>query len=92
VSKLQTLIATCGKPMLAIGLHSDDVRRALAEHRVAWIALERHLGADRASITFAGTDGPDLVFLREIPAHLRDTIADPSWTKPDDVLAAIGVE
>ena len=89
---MHALIAKCGKPMLAIGLHTDDVRRALAERRVAWISLERHLGADRASITFGGTDAPDLVFALPIPDELRVAIADPAWTKPDDVLAAIGVE
>jgi len=78
--------------MLAIGLHTADVQRALAERRVAWIALERKLGTDRASITFEGTDGPDLVFPREIPAELRVAIADPAWIKPDDVLASLRVE
>ena len=36
MTKLQTVIATCGKPMLAIGLHTVDVQRALAERRVAF--------------------------------------------------------
>jgi hypothetical protein len=92
VKKLQTLIAECGKPLLAIGLHTDDVKRALAEQRVAWIEIERTMGVDRCRIVFAGDDTPDLVFQKPIPDSLRETIEEPSWVKPDDVLASIGVE
>ena len=92
MSKLQTLIATCGKPFLAIGLHTDDVQRALHENRVAWIELELMMGVDRCRIVFAGGDKPDLVFGKPIPAALRETIEEPGWVKPDDVLASIGVE
>ena len=92
MSKLQTLIATCGKPLLAIGLHADDVQRALREGRVAWIELERTMGVDRSRIVFVGDETPDLVFGKPIPHELRETIEEPGWVKPDDVLASIGVE
>jgi hypothetical protein len=93
VSKLQTLIATCGKPLLAIGLHTEDVQRAQREGRVAWIEIERSLGVDRSRITFsAKNNAPDLVFGTVIPAHLRETIEEAEWVSPDDVLASLGVE
>ena len=92
MSKLQTLITTCGKPLLAIGLHGDDVRRAHAERRVAWIELDRRMGADRCRVVFDGTKAPDLVFDRPIPDELRVPIEDTSWVSPDDVLAALRVE
>jgi hypothetical protein len=93
VSKLQTLIATCGKPVLAIGLHTDDVQCAFREGRVAWIEIERKLGVDRSRIVFVGDDAkPDLVFDKPIPHELRETIEEPGWSSPDDVLASIGTE
>ncbi|HEY5922621.1 MAG TPA: hypothetical protein VIV11_13160 [Kofleriaceae bacterium] len=92
MSKLQTLIAACGKPLLAIGLHNQDVEAAKRERRVAWIEIERTMGVDRCRITFTGDDAPDLVFPKPIPDELRETIEEPGWVKPDDVLASIGVE
>ena len=92
MSKLQTLIASCGKPFLAIGLHTDDVQRAMREGRVAWIEIERTMGVDACRIVFAGDETPDLVFGKPIPHELRETIEEPGWVKPDDVLASIGVE
>lgn len=92
MSKLDVLIATCGKPLLAIGLHTDDVRRAHAEKRVAWIELDRAMGADRCRIVFDGTKAPDLVFDTSIPDALRAPIEDASWVSPDDVLASLRVE
>ena len=92
MSKLQTLIATCGKPFLAIGLHTDDVQRAMREGRVAWLEIERTMGVDQCRILFVGDDTPDLVFGTPIPQELREPIEEPGWVKPDDVLASIGVE
>ena len=92
MSKLQALIARCGKPLLAIGLHTDDVKRAMAERRVAWIEIERSMGADQSRIVFAGDETPDLVFQLPIPDELREPIEEAGWVKPDDVLASIGVE
>lgn len=92
MSKLQTLIATCGKPLLAIGVPAGDVERAKQERRVAWIEIERKMGVDRSRITFAGDETPDLVFPAPIPDRLRETIEEPGWTSPDDVLASLGVE
>jgi len=92
VSKLQTLIATCGKPFLAIGMHTDEVQRALREGRVAWIEIERTMGSDRSRIVFAGDNSPDLVFDKRIPDELRAAIEEPGWVSPDDVLASLRVE
>ena len=92
MSRLQTLIATCGKPLLAIGIHNEHVQRAVRESRVAWIELERTLGVDSCRIVFAGGDKPDLVFEQPIPAELRAPIEEPGWVSPDDVLASLGVE
>ena len=92
MSKLQTLIGKCGKPLLGVGLHTADVQRALREGRVAWIEIERTMGVDRSRIVFAGDDTPDLVFERPIPAELREMIEEPGWVSPDDVLASLGVE
>ena len=85
MSKLQTLIAACGKPFLAIGLHTDDVKCALIEGRVAWIEIERTMGVDRSRIVFVGDDAPYLVFGKPIPAELRETIEEPGWVKPSMV-------
>jgi hypothetical protein len=89
---LQTLLAACGKPLLGIGLHSDDVERATREGRVAWIEIERTMGVDRSRITFAGDKAADLVFNKRIPEDLREPIEEPDWVSPDDVLASLGVE
>jgi len=64
----------------------------MSDGRVAWIEIERTMGVDRSRIVFAGDDTPDLVFERPIPAELRETIEEPGWISPDDVLASLGVE
>ncbi len=92
VSNLQALVAACGKPFLAIGMHAEDVARAQRQRRVAWIEIERMMGVDRSRIVFAGTKTPDLVFDKPIPDALREAIEEPGWVSPDDVLASLGVE